>query len=178
MDDRIRASDADRDRITARLREHYAEGRLSTDELEERIDEALSAKTLGDLRRVMTDLPEAEPALTPAGPRPWQMAGPAGPAPYQVTRYRRRGPRFFPLLVIGLFVAFVAAGGGAAAVAVKIIAITVLAAFAFIGLMAFLIARLFHRAQRDWDHGNPHSGHWHHHHHHGRVGSPDNWSRW
>ena len=28
MDDRIRASDADRERVTARLRDHYAEGRL------------------------------------------------------------------------------------------------------------------------------------------------------
>ena len=27
MDDRIRVSDADREQVTARLREHYAEGR-------------------------------------------------------------------------------------------------------------------------------------------------------
>ena len=33
----IRVSDADRDRVTARLREHFAEGRLTSDELDERI---------------------------------------------------------------------------------------------------------------------------------------------
>ena len=58
MDDRIRISDADRERVTSRLREHYAEGRLSSEELDERITAALSAKTFGDLRGVMADLPD------------------------------------------------------------------------------------------------------------------------
>ena len=61
MDDRIRVSDADRERVTARLREHFAEGRLSSEELDERITAALSAKTFGDLRSVMADLPDAAP---------------------------------------------------------------------------------------------------------------------
>ena len=42
-DDRIRVSDADRERAAARLREHFAEGRLSPDELDERIAAALTA---------------------------------------------------------------------------------------------------------------------------------------
>ena len=50
-DDRIRVSDADRDRAAARLREHFADGRLSSDELDERIAAALTAKTAGDVRR-------------------------------------------------------------------------------------------------------------------------------
>ncbi len=41
MDDRIRISDADRERVTARLREHFAEGRLTSEELDERISAAL-----------------------------------------------------------------------------------------------------------------------------------------
>jgi hypothetical protein len=41
--DRIRVSDADRDRAAARPREHFAQGRLSPDELDERIAAALSA---------------------------------------------------------------------------------------------------------------------------------------
>jgi len=41
MDDRIRVSDADRERVTARLREHFAEGRLSQEELDERLSAAL-----------------------------------------------------------------------------------------------------------------------------------------
>jgi len=47
MDDRMRVSDADRERVTVRLREHFAEGRLSSEELEERVSAALSAKTFG-----------------------------------------------------------------------------------------------------------------------------------
>ena len=61
MDDRIRTSDADRERVTGRLRDHYAEGRLTHDELDERISAALNAKTFGDLRRVLADLPEPRP---------------------------------------------------------------------------------------------------------------------
>src|SRR5262249_59791123 len=52
-DDRIRISDADRERVVARLREHFAQGRLSSDELDERISAALTAKTVGDLRPIM-----------------------------------------------------------------------------------------------------------------------------
>ena len=169
MDDRIRASDADRDRVTARLRENFAEGRLSQDELEERINDALNAKTFGDLRQVMIDLPEPAPAPRPAGPM-------AGPAPYQMSPYRRRrGPRLFPLLMIGVFVAFAASGGGAAAVAVKLAALTALVTVALFLFLAYLGGRLFHRGQQDWNRGQHHhghqQGHWYHHHR-------DGWSRW
>jgi len=57
IDDRIRTSDADRDRATARLRDHYAEGRLTHAELDERMTAALTARTFGDLRKIMADLP-------------------------------------------------------------------------------------------------------------------------
>jgi DNA-binding PadR family transcriptional regulator len=57
IDDRIRTSDADRDRVTARLRDHYAEGRLTHSELDERTTAALKARTFGDLREIMADLP-------------------------------------------------------------------------------------------------------------------------
>src|SRR5258708_14408968 len=101
MDDRIRVSDADRERVTARLRDHYAEGRLTSEELDERTSAALHAKTFGDLRRVMTDLPDpllmpqAAPGLQPAG-APWLA--------------HRRGPRFAPLLLIVLLVGLLAPG--------------------------------------------------------------------
>jgi DNA-binding PadR family transcriptional regulator len=57
IDDRIRTSDADREHITARLRDHYAEGRLTHAELDERMTAALTARTFGDLRKIMADLP-------------------------------------------------------------------------------------------------------------------------
>jgi len=108
MDDRIRVSDADRDRATARLREHFAEGRLSQDELDERISAALNAKTFGDLRPVMADLPEPAPAPLRAAPGP-RLAGP--PGPFWIAR--RRGPRVLPLLLVVLLAAVLFSGGGA-----------------------------------------------------------------
>ena len=56
-DPRIRASDADRDRTTALLREHHAAGRLTAEEFNERMDAALDAKTLGELDDLLADLP-------------------------------------------------------------------------------------------------------------------------
>jgi len=58
MEDHLRASDADRERAAALLREHFAAGRLVAGELDERLAGALNAKTFGDLRRVLGDLPE------------------------------------------------------------------------------------------------------------------------
>jgi DNA-binding PadR family transcriptional regulator len=55
--DQIRASDADREQAVASLRDHFAEGRLTRAELDERLITALSARTAGDLRRLMADLP-------------------------------------------------------------------------------------------------------------------------
>ena len=62
MDDRFRTSDADRDRASALLRDHFAAGRLDAEELGERLVAVLNAKTFGDLRHVLADLPEAGPA--------------------------------------------------------------------------------------------------------------------
>ncbi len=56
-DTRTRASDADRDRTAAALREHLAVGRLTQDVFGERPDMALVAKTLGELDDLMADLP-------------------------------------------------------------------------------------------------------------------------
>jgi hypothetical protein len=56
-DPRIRASDADRDRVAALLREHHAAGRLDAEEFHDRMNNALEAKTLGELDELMADLP-------------------------------------------------------------------------------------------------------------------------
>ena len=56
----IRASDADRDRVAAALREHCAQGRITMDELYERLEATYAAKTLGDLQKVTADLPEID----------------------------------------------------------------------------------------------------------------------
>ncbi len=56
-DPRIRASDADRDRAAALLREHHAAGRLTAEEFDDRMDKALQAKTLGEIDELLADLP-------------------------------------------------------------------------------------------------------------------------
>jgi hypothetical protein len=61
MDDRFRLSDADRDRAAAELGAHFAAGRLTAGELEELLTATLHATTLGDLRRVLADLPGPAP---------------------------------------------------------------------------------------------------------------------
>jgi hypothetical protein len=104
MDDRIRVSDTDRDRVTARLRDHFAEGRLTPGEMDERISAALSARTFGDLRRVMADLPGPVPVPPAEAQRP-QWAGPPWMA-------RRRGPRLLPLALLALLAALLIPGGG------------------------------------------------------------------
>jgi hypothetical protein len=53
----LRASDADRDAVVERLRRAAVEGRLQPEELEERLHAALRARTYGDLKRVLRDLP-------------------------------------------------------------------------------------------------------------------------
>jgi Domain of unknown function (DUF1707) len=52
-----RASDAERDDAADALRRHHADGRLSTDELEERTGRAYAATTLGELDQLFADLP-------------------------------------------------------------------------------------------------------------------------
>ena len=53
----LRIGDAERDAAMAQLREHFVAGRLTFDELTERIDVALTAKTQRQIDRLMADLP-------------------------------------------------------------------------------------------------------------------------
>jgi hypothetical protein len=66
---RLRASDADRQRLVAALQQHAAAGRLTLDEYAERVDRALLARTHGDLAAVMADLPPEATADHAAGGR-------------------------------------------------------------------------------------------------------------
>jgi Flp pilus assembly protein TadB len=53
----LRASDAERERAAETLRRHHADGRLTTEELEERTARAYAATTRGDLDQLFGDLP-------------------------------------------------------------------------------------------------------------------------
>ena len=57
---KMRACDADRDRVVEFLNVAYVEGRLSRDEHDGRLDAALSARTYADLDQILADLPAAQ----------------------------------------------------------------------------------------------------------------------
>ena len=59
--DKIRASDAERDAVIEMLRRHTADGRLTMAEFEERVAEALAARTRGELDPVLRELPPLQP---------------------------------------------------------------------------------------------------------------------
>ena len=77
----VRVGDADREAIAAQLREHYADGRLTLEELNERLDQTFAAKTRADLNIVMRDLPQAArpTAGAPYGGTAWQGSAWQGP---------------------------------------------------------------------------------------------------
>ncbi|XVQ86820.1 DUF1707 SHOCT-like domain-containing protein [Microbispora siamensis] len=60
----LRAGDQDRDRIAEKLRAAVGEGRITLDELSERLDRVYAARTYGELEVLVADLPQ-----TPAGER-------------------------------------------------------------------------------------------------------------
>ena len=93
----VRIGDRERDDAAQALGEHFAQGRLSREEYDDRLAQVFGARTWADLTPVFGDLP---------GPKPGQPA----PAVPQFTRealLARRGPRFpfFPVLMILLGVA-------------------------------------------------------------------------
>jgi Domain of unknown function (DUF1707)/Domain of unknown function (DUF4190) len=64
---KMRAADADRDHVVELLSTAYSEGRLSMDEYDARLENALSARTYADLDQLVTDLPAARATMvTPA----------------------------------------------------------------------------------------------------------------
>jgi hypothetical protein len=81
----LRASDIDRDVAADVLCAAVADGRLSLAELDQRLEDVLSARTLREIARVMSDLPG--PGFTPPA-QPGRAARPARPV--RVTRPETR----------------------------------------------------------------------------------------
>ena len=67
----LRVSDADRQAIADQLSKHFGDGRLDQAEFDERLSQAMNAKTYRDLDGLLTDLPPTETSggagLPPAG---------------------------------------------------------------------------------------------------------------
>src|ERR1700677_4837323 len=74
----LRIGDAERETAAANLGEHYVAGRLTLDELHERLGQAFAAKTHGQLWKVMADLPGAVHSMAarpvPTRPVPDRMS--------------------------------------------------------------------------------------------------------
>lgn len=100
----LRIGDQERDDAVTLLGDHFAAGRLSRDELDERIDQAMQARFDGDLVPLFVDLPQRRPdgVVAPAYP----PAAFAGRPVVQV----RMSPLFWltPMLLVGLVVTAVA----------------------------------------------------------------------
>jgi hypothetical protein len=65
----LRASDADRDQVATLLSTAYAEGRLSREEHDERVDQLMAAKTFDDLLPITQDLVIVGPPAPVATPQ-------------------------------------------------------------------------------------------------------------
>jgi len=69
----MRASDRDRDLVADTLREHMAQGRLTVEEFNERLEQVYASKTYGELAKITADLPDIDlenlPAQRPAADR-------------------------------------------------------------------------------------------------------------
>ena len=57
----MKASDSDRDAVVSDLSEHFQAGRLTAGEFDERTGRALAARTWGELRDLLADLPATRP---------------------------------------------------------------------------------------------------------------------
>jgi hypothetical protein len=163
----LRIGDAERDAVTSALHEHFAQGRLTRDELDERLSATLSAKTVGDLRPITHDLPDLSdksgksvaPSSGPPGIH--TVAGPPG----------RRGP--------------LRAFGGRPPIAPFLVVGGIVAAFSGFGVFRFLVPVLLivvvlnamHRFHYRHHHRHRHRhGHWDHHDHRDQSdhrGGPD-----
>ena len=83
---KLRVSYEDRDRVAEQLRVAAGDGRLSAEELDERLEIALTARTYAELARVTRDLPSA------AGDRAGRP-GPQGRGPHRLPVLRRGAHR-------------------------------------------------------------------------------------
>ena len=86
----MKASDTDRDAVLSELSEHFQAGRLTHEEFEDRAGLALAARTWGELKDLLRDLPSALPgpqapvAAASSAARPERPSGRGVPTPIAV----------------------------------------------------------------------------------------------
>ena len=147
-------TEADRDAAAAQLREHYAAGRLSLDEYQERLDGVFLAQTTRELGMVTDGLPR-EGVVIPPG-TPWGSYG--GGYPLDVAEVRaavaRAGRRILlafgvvtagSLLVLALLIAALVVHGGLLGVVVGALLAILAAGVAAGAALVWLARRLWRR---------------------------------
>jgi hypothetical protein len=156
--DDLRIGDAERDAVMTALREHYAQGRLTHEELDERLELTLSARTGRELALAGADLPDLHDSRSedPQGFSDHDHRGRGGPgwawrhggagwghhrhAPHPAAWHhrhpaRRGGAPFFPILIILLIVGVATAGFG-------------VLKFIFLAWLVMAVLGMFHRRHR------------------------------
>ena len=88
----LRVSHADRDWTVELLRDAAADGRLDADELAERVERALAARTYADLEPLTQDLPVAAPG-PPVLRAPGPVALSSAAAPGEAVKWELRGQK-------------------------------------------------------------------------------------
>ena len=145
-------TDAGRDAATAQLREHYAAGRLSLDQFQDRLDEAYRAQTARELDAVTDGLPHVGQVI-PTG-APWGNY--PGGYRFNVAKMRaalaRTGRRIMlafavltagSLLVLTLLITAFLVHGGLLAAVVAALLVILLAGVAAAGAVVWLALRLW-----------------------------------
>jgi hypothetical protein len=111
----MRAADADRDRTVERLRLAAAEGRLTPDDLERRLESAFAAGTYAELESLVADLPQPEGPSPARGERP-QLTAFVATSVLLMAIWALTGMGYFwpvwPILGWGVFVVPAALYGG------------------------------------------------------------------
>jgi Domain of unknown function (DUF1707) len=125
-DQNLRVSDTERQAVADRLAEHFSEGRLDQSEFDERVGQAMGAKTRADLSGLFTDLPET-----------------AKPAPSTLPDVRRRRHGHPVLLIALLVIVAIAAAHAVAAVTLP---------FLWIGFVVLAIVFITRNARHTHSH--------------------------
>jgi uncharacterized protein DUF1707 len=147
-------TDADREASAAQLREHYAAGRISLDEFQDRLDAVYLAQTARELGKVTESLPHQGLVIPSGAPR----RGYRGDYPLDVAEMRaaltRAGRRIMlafgvvtagTLLVLTLLITAFMVHGGLVGVVVGALLTILVVGMAAVGALAWLAWRLWRR---------------------------------
>ncbi|MCW2919169.1 MAG: hypothetical protein JWN52_7237 [Actinomycetia bacterium] len=151
--DYLRVGDTERNELADSLHEHFVQGRLNREELDERLAAALTAKTVGDLRAVSRDLPKPPAAYDPGAGLDEHWGGPPWAAHHRLARrqglspaHHRHGPRPMRLLLAAaILIAIATAGSGWAVFAVIRVFFVAWLVMAVVGMVH---SRRWHRMHR------------------------------